>query len=240
MPNHPSRIVILTGAGISADSGLATFRAQDGLWENHSTQDVATPQGFAANPALVHEFYNMRRHSARAAQPNAAHRAIAELCAALPKYITLITQNIDDLFERAGCKSVIHMHGEIERALCANAQCAHRWDAPSVMSTDTLCPRCKQKTARPDIVWFGEMPYYMEHIDNALQRADLFVAIGTSGNVYPAAGFVKQASAQGANTLELNLEPSQTAAGFDQAHYGRAVDIVPRWVQGVISQVKES
>lgn len=224
------RIVVLTGAGISAESGLATFRASDGLWEDHHIEDVATPEGFARDPALVHRFYNARREAAAAALPNAAHRALAEL--ARIHELTLITQNVDDLHERGGSSEVIHMHGQLRRALCAD--CEHRWDAPARMHPEDRCPFCGVGAARPDIVWFGEMPYRMDDIFAALVRADLFVSIGTSGAVYPAAGFVQQAKSAGARTLELNLERSQGSVWFDETRLGPASELVPAWVEEIL------
>jgi NAD-dependent deacetylase len=226
------RIVILTGAGLSAESGLGTFRDKGGLWTKYDLEDVATPQGFARNPTLVHEFYNARRANCLGAQPNPAHDALARLQRAAPDRVTLVTQNVDDLLERAGAPSVIHMHGELTRALCA--ACTHRWNAPHQMAPTDPCPACAAPATRPDIVWFGEMPYHMEKIDAALQSADLFVAIGTSGNVYPAAGFVHEAAFAGARTLELNLEPSATVSLFDDARFGLASTVVPEWVAEVL------
>ncbi len=229
------RIVILTGAGISAESGLGTFRDRGGLWERVDLQAVATPEGFARDPARVLEFYNLRRRDCLAAQPNAAHRALARLQDAWPGEVVLVTQNIDDLHERAGFRGPIHMHGWITRALCP--VCAHRWDAPEVMRPADPCPACGAAPTRPDIVWFGEMPYEMERIQDALARADLFVSIGTSGNVYPAAGFVAEARAAGARTLELNLEPSAGASLFHAARHGPATRLVPAWVEETLRQV---
>ena len=226
------QIVILTGAGISAESGLGTFRDKDGLWTRYDLEEVATPQGWARNPALVQEFYNARRANCRGAAPNVAHVALARLQAVWPGQVTLITQNVDDLHERGGATGVIHMHGQLSRALCG--ACGHRWDAPAVMQPDDPCPACSAATTRPDVVWFGEMPYHMDHIFAALTAADLFVAIGTSGNVYPAAGFVAEAAAAGARTLELNLEPSDTAAAFDEARFGPATQVVPAWVDQML------
>lgn len=226
------KIVILTGAGISAESGLGTFRDEGGLWSQHRIEDVATPEGFARNPDLVHSFYNARRTQARAATPNAAHRALTDLQKGFSGQVIIVTQNVDALHESAGNQNVIHMHGILDGALCT--QCAARWPAPPAMSPDTTCPSCSGKTARPDIVWFGEMPYRMDEIYEHLSNADLFAAIGTSGNVYPAAGFVEEASAQGAHTVELNLEPSATISAFSEAHFGKASDIVPAWVQTIL------
>lgn len=220
------RITVLTGAGISAESGLATFRAVNGLWENHRIEDVATPEGFARDPAPVHRFYNMRRADAAGAQPNAAHLALADL--ARRHDLTLVTQNVDDLHERAGSPDVIHMHGALTGALCA--ACGHRWPAPTVMAPQDPCPACARPATRPDIVWFGEMPYNMERIWDALEGADLFAAIGTSGNVYPAAGFAQHARRRGADCVELNLEASVNARDFHRRLIGPASRIVPDWV----------
>lgn len=224
-------IVILTGAGISAESGLGTFRDTDGLWTRYDLAEVATPEGFARNPALVHQFYNARRANAAAASPNAAHQALARLMREYPSPVHLITQNVDDLHERAGTPSVIHMHGELTGALCAD--CGARWPAPPAMSPETVCPHCGGR-ARPDIVWFGEMPYRMDEIYALLAEADLFVAIGTSGTVYPAAGFMAEAAQMGAETLEINLEPSGGA--LDRVLTGPASRVVPEWVAGLLSE----
>ncbi|MCM2561500.1 NAD-dependent deacylase [Lutimaribacter sp. EGI FJ00015] len=227
------KIVILTGAGISAESGLGTFRDKDGLWTRYPIEDVATPEGFARNPALVQDFYNQRRAQAATAQPNAAHRALARLQAEHPGEVVIVTQNVDALHEAGGAKGVIHMHGELARALC-NA-CAHRWDAPEVMAPGTPCPACAAPTVRPDVVWFGEMPYRMDEVFAHLGQADLFAAIGTSGNVYPAAGFVQEAAMAGAHTVELNLEPSSTVSDFAETRFGPASSIMPDWVDAVLS-----
>ncbi len=220
------RIVVLTGAGISAESGLATFRAADGLWENHRVEDVATPEAFARDPELVHRFYNQRRARLAEVEPNRAHRALAGL--AQRHDLTLITQNVDNLHERGGSPEVIHMHGELTRALCAG--CGHRWDAPPVMQPADPCPACGKPATRPDIVWFGEMPYHMERIWQALEAADLFAAIGTSGNVYPAAGFAQHAARQGIPCVELNLAASANARDFSQRIIGPASQTVPDWI----------
>ncbi|WP_298561415.1 NAD-dependent deacylase [uncultured Aliiroseovarius sp.] len=227
-----THILILTGAGISAESGLGTFRDVDGLWTKYDLEDVATPEGFARDPALVHAFYNARRANCLDAAPNAAHDALGRLQAQHTGRVTLVTQNVDDLHERGGATDVVHMHGELAGALCA--QCDHRWPAPREMSPSAPCPSCSAPRTRPDIVWFGEMPYQMDVIYTALGEADLFVAIGTSGTVYPAAGFVGEARAMGIPTLELNLEPSDTAGIFDDARFGPATTIVPAWVDEVL------
>lgn len=225
-----SRIVILTGAGVSAESGLGAFRDKDGLWTRYDLNEVATPEGFARNPALVHEFYNARRANCAGAQPNAAHLALARLQAARAD-VTLITQNVDDLHTRAGSVA-IQMHGALMGALCA--VCGHRWQAPKIMQPHDLCPACTRPATRPDIVWFGEMPYHMDQIADLLGRAALFVAIGTSGQVWPAAGFVETARTAGAMTLELNLEPSEMSDRFDETRLGPASVLVPIWVDEVL------
>ncbi|MEQ6202395.1 NAD-dependent deacylase [Sulfitobacter sp. HNIBRBA2951] len=227
-------IVILTGAGISAESGIETFRADTGLWAQHKVEDVATPEGFARDPARVMAFYNNRRANAAAARPNAAHQALGRLDAAEDVNLLLVTQNIDDLHERGGSAHVLHMHGAVNSALCA--ACDHRWPAPSEMHAGDSCPACDAATARPDIVWFGEMPYQMDRIFAALSQADIFVAIGTSGNVYPAAGFVAEAARAGAHTIEINLEPSAVGSQFDEAIMGPATQTVPAWVNSVLSK----
>ncbi|OIQ46058.1 MAG: NAD-dependent protein deacylase [Roseobacter sp. MedPE-SW] len=226
------KMVILTGAGISAESGLGTFRDAQGLWAQHRIEDVATPEGFAHNPELVQAFYNARRAQAAEAQPNAAHAALAQLQSSYPGEVILVTQNVDALHEAAGSKSVLHMHGALASALCAS--CDHRWPAPPELSPDSLCPQCQSAAARPDVVWFGEMPYHMDRIFSDLETCDLFVAIGTSGQVYPAAGFVDAATAAGAQTIELNLEPSATHSRFDSARFGRASELIPTWVAELI------
>jgi len=226
-------IVILTGAGISAESGLGTFRDEGGLWAQHDIQDVATPEAFQRNPDLVHGFYNARRAHAAKAQPNAAHRALAKLEKDWRHNVDIVTQNVDDLHERGGSKSVLHMHGELSGALCA--RCGKRWKAPAVMSTGDLCAQCGQPGTRPDIVWFGEMPYQMDRIAHLLAQCGLFVSIGTSGNVYPAAGFVQQARMLGARTLELNLESSAGGSLFEQQRLGPATELIPAWVDELLS-----
>ncbi|MEO1154598.1 MAG: NAD-dependent deacylase [Pseudomonadota bacterium] len=226
------KIVILTGAGISAESGLGTFRDVGGVWDQYDLEEVATPEGYARNPALVHDFYNARRANCLGAAPNAAHHALAQLEAAWPGMVTIVTQNIDDLHERAGNTAVIHMHGELLRALCGS--CGHRWEAPAAMDTATPCPSCGATAARPDVVWFGEIPYHMDRIETLLAEAELFVAIGTSGTVYPAAGFVAEARRGGARTLEMSLEPSEVSAYFDAVVSGPASEVVVDWVAGLI------
>ncbi len=228
------KIVILTGAGISAESGLGTFRDEGGLWTQYDLAEVATPEGFARNPALVHEFYNARRANCLSAAPNAAHAALAQLQTGFPGEVVIVTQNVDDLHERGGAGHVIHMHGELCRALCA--ACGHRWDAPPEMRPSDPCPACGAARTRPDIVWFGEIPYHMNRIMAHLSTCTLFAAIGTSGEVYPAAGFVEIAGGAGAHTVELNLEPSSTTSAFTETRHGPATEIVPAWVAELLDR----
>ncbi len=226
-------IVVLTGAGISADSGLATFRGADGLWEGHRVEDVATPEAFRRNPALVHQFYDARRARLGEVEPNAAHRALAKLDAEWPGELLIVTQNVDDLHERAGAQRLLHMHGELTSGWCLACDGRFPWEGP--MGEVANCPVCQVTgQVRPDIVWFGEMPYEMDRIDQALMNCDLFVSIGTSGAVYPAAGFVQTARYCGARTLEINLEPSQGSLFFDERRYGPAGVEVPKWVDEVL------
>jgi NAD-dependent deacetylase len=227
-------IVVLTGAGISADSGLATFRGADGLWEGHRVEDVATPQAFRRDPALVHQFYDARRARLGEVEPNAAHEALARLDAEWPGELLIVTQNVDDLHERAGARRLLHMHGELAKGWCLACDERFEWSGP--MGEGASCPACSaQGQVRPDIVWFGEMPYEMERIDAALQTADLFVSIGTSGAVYPAAGFVQTARYWGAHCIEMNLEPSQGSIFFHESRMGRAAELVPAWVEEVLA-----
>ncbi|WP_461534843.1 Sir2 family NAD+-dependent deacetylase [Spongorhabdus nitratireducens] len=225
MPAYKN-IVVLTGAGISAESGIQTFRASDGLWENHPVEDVATPEGFARNPELVQDFYNQRRQQLAEVQPNRGHQVLADFEAAFDGDFLLITQNVDDLHERAGSSNLIHMHGELKKARCLD--CEHVADHEGDLGINSLCNNCKSVgLLRPHIVWFGEMPLEMDLIYDKLANCDLFVSIGTSGNVYPAAGFFAEARAAGAHTVELNLEPSENASQFDEQFYGPATEVVP-------------
>ncbi|WP_028969229.1 NAD-dependent deacylase [Sphingomonas sp. URHD0057] len=234
MDQYPARIVVLTGAGISAESGLATFRGEDGLWEGHRVEDVATPEAFGRDPALVHKFYNARRAQLAEVEPNAAHLALARLEAEWPGAFLLVTQNVDNLHERAGSKQLIHMHGENSKAWCIACDRRSPWSAP--IGEDSPCPECRAVGAlRPDIVWFGEMPYDMDRIEEALRDCDLFVSIGTSGAVYPAAGFVQTARYCGARTLEMNLEPSIGSIYFGESRIGRAGELVPAWVDELLA-----
>jgi len=218
-------ITVLSGAGLSAESGLGTFRDTDGLWTQYDLAEVATPEGFAADPAKVHAFYNARRENAAEASPNAAHMALAQLQTALGDRLTTVTQNVDSLLEAAGATDVLHMHGALDRAKCA--ECGHRYKAPPIMQPSDPCPACKACATRPDIVWFGEFPEHMDRIEQALSTCDLFVAIGTSGQVYPAAGFVDLARQTGAQTLELTLEPSEITSRFHAHRHGPATELVP-------------
>jgi NAD-dependent deacetylase len=227
-------IVILTGAGISAESGIDTFRSAGGLWEKHRVEDVATPEAFARDPDLVLRFYDMRRAAIQAAQPNLAHIALGQLCQQWQSALTIVTQNVDDLHERGGAKRLIHMHGTHLTAWCLNCDGRSEWR--STLIDRPACPLCNSMgSLRPDIVWFGEMPYRMREIDTALRAADLFVSIGTSGAVYPAGGYVRRARVDGIPTLELNLEPSKGSHYFDEARYGPASELVPAWVEAMLA-----
>ncbi len=237
-----SRIVILTGAGISAESGIDTFRSAggqgaQGLWERHRIEDVATPEGFARNPGLVLGFYDARRAALADAAPNPAHLALARLTREFAGEVLLVTQNVDDLHERGGSREVVHMHGELKSALCLACDTRSAWNAPMLLEGGARppCPVCAAPSLRPDIVWFGEMPYQMGRIYTALSECDLFVSIGTSGAVYPAAGFVQEARMAGACTLELNLEPSEGSHFFHQSRHGPAGQLVPQWVDELLS-----
>jgi NAD-dependent deacetylase len=226
-------LVILTGAGISAESGLATFRGPDGLWEGHRVEDVCTPQALAQNPKLVHDFYDARRAALATVAPNPAHEALARLDAAWLGELLIVTQNVDDLHERAGARRMLHMHGQLNSALCAH--CGEQAPWLGDMPPASVCSTCGVPALRPDIVFFGEIPYDMDRIEMALSQADLFVSIGTSGAVYPAAGFVRMARAFGAQTLELNLEPSEGSRWFDECRHGPASTLVPAWVNELLA-----
>lgn len=226
-------IVILTGAGISAESGLDTFRDPSGIWARYDYRRVATPEGFRQDPALVHEFYNMRRREAASRAPNAAHVALARLEKEWPGGFLLVTQNIDGLHERAGSQKLRHMHGTLDSGLCA--ACGARFPQQGDMDEASSCPVCSEVgKVRPDVVWFGEMPYCMEEIFDSLATADLFLSIGTSGTVYPAAGFVREAKQAGAWTVELNLEAS--GGYFDTVVEGRASETVPDFVSRLLAK----
>ncbi|HAT1610125.1 TPA: NAD-dependent protein deacylase [Raoultella planticola] len=232
------RVVVLTGAGISAESGIKTFRAADGLWEEHRVEDVATPEGFARDPALVQAFYNARRRQLQSPEiaPNAAHQALARLEAALGDRFVLVTQNIDNLHERAGNHRVIHMHGELLKVRCSWSGQVLEWTGD--VTVEDKCHCCQfPAPLRPHVVWFGEMPLGMDDIYSALADADIFIAIGTSGHVYPAAGFVHEARLQGAHTVELNLEPSQVGSEFAEKHYGLASEVVPAFVDQLLKDL---
>ncbi len=234
-------IVVLTGAGISAESGIRTFRAADGLWEEHKVEDVATPEGYRRDPQLVQAFYNARRRQLQQddIQPNAAHQALAVLEDALGDNFLLVTQNIDNLHERAGNRRVLHMHGELLKVRCTESGQIFDW--PEDLTVNDRCHCCQfPAPLRPHIVWFGEMPLNMDEIYLALAKADFFVAIGTSGHVYPAAGFVHEARLSGAYTMELNLEPSQVENQFDKKVYGLASQVVPEFVHAFLTKKSDS
>lgn len=230
-------IVILTGAGVSAESGIDTFRSEGGLWEQHRVEDVATPEAFERNPDLVLRFYDMRREAIQTKLPNAAHLSLGRLDREWPRQrtgntLTIVTQNVDDLHERGGASCVIHMHGEHLLAWCTWCDGRSPWREP--LFDRPPCPACGARSLRPDVVWFGEMPYRMDEIFAALRQCDLFVSIGTSGAVYPAAGFVRQARELGARTLELNLERSQGSDWFHETRLGPASEVVPAWVDEIL------
>ncbi|MFQ3201311.1 MAG: NAD-dependent deacetylase [Zhongshania sp.] len=228
------RIVILTGAGISAESGIKTFRAEDGLWEEFRVEDVVTPEGFAGDPVLVQYFYNARREQllSDAVKPNSAHFALVKLENEFDGELLIVTQNIDNLHEQAGSNNVIHMHGELLKMRCAYTDTIYPIEGD--ISVDDRCECCGLCGAlRPHVVWFGEMPLQMEEIYQALENCDLFIAIGTSGNVYPAAGFVRQAVVSGANTMEINLEPTAVESFFSEHRYGQA----STWVPAVVADI---
>jgi len=228
------RVVVLTGAGISKESGLDTFRDAGGVWEKYRIEDVATPEGYVRNPAKVHKFYNEQRMHLADVQPNAAHYALARLEKEIGDRLLIVTQNIDDLHERAGSTRLIHMHGELLKVRCD--QCERVWKETGAISAESVCPDCGKKGGvRPHIVWFGEIPLRMDEIFDAIDSCSLFVAIGTSGNVYPAAGFVERARISGSTgTLELNLEPSLGASRFAEKIYGPASQIVPAWIDQLL------
>ena len=226
-------IVVLTGAGVSAESGIATFRGPGGLWEGHRVEDVCTPEALASDPALVHRFYDLRRAALGGVEPNAAHQALARLDREWAGDLLIVTQNVDDLHERAGATRLLHMHGELCSALCA--ACGTRTPHRGALPPGSACVACGAAALRPDIVFFGEIPYRMDRIVDAIGTCDLFVSIGTSGAVYPAAGFVQWARERGAATLELNLERSAGSAMFDESRLGPAGELVPAWVDALLA-----
>ncbi len=226
-------IVILTGAGVSAESGIDTFRSAGGLWEQHRVEDVATPEAFTRDPELVQRFYDMRRAAIQTKAPNAAHVALGRLDAEWPGELLIVTQNVDDLHERGGARRLLHMHGEHLLAWCTACDVRSRWTGPLIDRPP--CPACGESMLRPDVVWFGEVPYHMGEINRALRGADLFVSIGTSGAVYPAAGFVRNARSMGARTLELNLEAGQDPSSFHERRLGPATELVPAWVEEILA-----
>lgn len=230
--NKTRNIVVLTGAGISAESGIATFRGPGGLWEGHRVEDVCTPEALAVDATLVHRFYDARRAALDHVAPNPAHVTLARLDAAWKGELLIVTQNVDDLHERTGARRMLHMHGELRSALCGLCGIRTAWAGP--LPPHAPCPDCGEDALRPDIVFFGEMPYQMDRIEQALGRADLFVSIGTSGAVYPAAGFVQLAARYGAHTLELNLERSAGSDWFEETRLGPASVLVPEWVEEMI------
>ncbi|PPR60184.1 MAG: NAD-dependent protein deacylase [Alphaproteobacteria bacterium MarineAlpha3_Bin7] len=233
-------IVILTGAGISKESGIDTFRDRGGIWSKVKVENVATPQAYERDPSTVQNFYNERRNNLldTSIKPNAAHFALAKLEREWPGNVAVVTQNIDNLHEAAGTKNLIHMHGELLKARCANCGLVLGWEKP--LGEGEKCPDCHQKTLRPHVVWFGEMPLMMDTIDQLLSDCNLFLSIGTSGNVYPASGFVQVANSCGSHTVEINLEPSEGASLFKESKYGVATKLVPDFVDTLISNQQAS
>jgi NAD-dependent deacetylase len=240
MKTEDLRIVILTGAGVSAESGVATFRGAGGLWEGHRIEEVASPEGFRRNPSLVQHFYNLRRAALKTVEPNAAHLALAKLEHALgSERVTLITQNVDDLHERAGSNHLLHMHGELLKVRCLSCDTVHPW--ADDLDQDSVCSSCRATgRLRPHIVWFGEVPLYMDEIEHTLVRATHFVAIGTSGRVYPAAGFVNLARQSGAHCIEFNVERSDVSSAFHEHRIGAATEEVVRWVEQILAKPEGS
>ncbi len=232
------RIVVLTGAGISAESGVRTFRDNDGLWENHRLEDVATPEAFLRDPALVQRFYNARRAQLNDVDCNKGHKALAEFEAAWPGEFLLVTQNVDDLHERANSQNLLHMHGELKKVRCSKTHTIYPHSGDIL--EDSLCECCNAPNLRPHIVWFGEMPLFMDEIYRALDTCDLFISIGTSGHVYPAAGFVEVANNAGAHTIEINLEPSQVRDNFAEHLYGPAGEVLPGYLQQLLSDWQQN
>lgn len=231
---RPNSIVILTGAGISVESGVASFRDRNGIWAKHDWRDYATPEGYAHHPARVLNFYNKRRRALADVRPNAAHEALVRLEKSFEGEFLLVTQNVDNLHEAAGSRKLLHMHGELNSALCGACSMRTVWHAD--MTINSQCSSCQTVgRIRPAIVWFGEMPYQMDTIYRALARADLFIAIGTSGNVYPAADFVNEAQMAGARTVELNLEPTGYTSAFAEQIAGPATEIVPAFVDSLLA-----
>ena len=229
-------IVISTGAGISAESGIKTFRDQNGLWENHNIEEIATPEGFERNPSLVHQFYNKRRSQLKNVKPNAAHLALAELEKKWNGDFFLITQNVDDLHHRAGTKKMFSIHGELKKARCVDCKVSFSWEDD--LGVESECPGCQQKNClRPDIVWFGELPYFMDQVYEKIADCQLFIAVGTSGNVHPAAAFSQHAI--NAHKIEVNLQPSLVAASFDEVIVGPATEKIPELVNAILQGARQ-
>lgn len=237
-PSPDATLVILTGAGISAESGLRTFRAEDGLWGDHRVEEVATPEAFRKDPDLVHRFYNERRSQLAEVRPNPAHESLARLEQVWPGEMLLVTQNVDDLHERAGSRNLVHLHGELLKARCEACGSVVPWAGD--LGNGSACPACARVgLLRPHIVWFGEMPLELDRVGEALARCALFAAIGTSGHVYPAAGFVELVDIT-SHTVELNLAPSEVSHAFREQRLGPASEIVPRWVEDLIQGLGKS
>jgi NAD-dependent deacetylase len=231
-----SNLVVLSGAGLSAESGVPTFRGADGLWEGHRIEEVATPGGFQRSPELVHRFYNGRRAALKTVQPNAAHLALARLEREWPGSFLHVTQNVDDLCERAGARRLLHLHGELLKVRCVTCDWETTWEGD--LTTASICPECERSgVLRPDIVWFGETPYHLDLVAEALQAADLFVCIGTSGLVYPAAGFVRIAAESGCRRrIEINVDSTGISREFTEHRSGPATVEVARLVAELLSE----
>lgn len=232
-------IVILTGAGISAESGLATFRSSNGLWNNHRVEDVASIEGFERNPELVHDFYNNLKEEIQQAKPNAAHLAITELQQKYPAKISIITQNVDTLHEKADNQNVYHIHGQINQAVCLN--CGHILETFGDVTTETFCENCQTTgMMKPNIVFFGEQLLCMDEVEKLLRTCDLFISVGTSGVVFPAAAFVQTTKYYGAETYEFTLETTSNNFYFDHHIYGKAGETLPKFVDELLAQVPDN
>ncbi len=232
------RIFILTGAGISAESGIGTFRDANGLWNNHKVEDVATVEAFEKNPQYVHRFYNELKPDLLEAKPNLAHLCLTKLQTNYNGNVDIVTQNVDTLHEKAGSKNVYHMHGKIDEAICLN--CGHILKSDDDVDTSTICPHCTMAGfMKPNIVFFGEMPLYMPEIEKKLRECDLFISVGTSGVVYPAAGFVYTAKYYGADTIEFNLEKTSNNCLFDEHIFGKCTNTLPEFVEKLLSMQEQ-
>lgn len=235
MSSQYQNIVVLTGAGISAESGLATFRSSNGLWNNHKVEDVASVEGFARNPALVHDFYNNLKTEVQTAKPNPAHLSLTKLQQAFPGQVSIITQNVDTLHEKAGNQNVYHIHGQINQAVCLN--CGQVLESWGDVDTETICPHCQiMGMMKPNIVFFGESLLCMDKVEELLRKCHLYISVGTSGVVYPAAGFVQTVKYYGAQTIEFTMEPTANNYLFDRHIFGPAGQTLPPYIDEIINQ----